>query len=209
MLKIKICGITGTQDAILAEDAGVWAIGLVFVKQTPRYVTPETAGKIVGMLKKNTEKVGVFVNPLIDEVLDIAEISGLTKIQLHGTESPEFCRTVSELTGKEVIKVFRIKDKADLSRIDRYKNTISYILLDTYSENQLGGTGKTFDWEIAKKANDFNLQLILAGGINPDNILTAYEVVKPYALDLSSGVESTKGIKDPVKLEKIKKLLKG
>ncbi len=203
-MRIKICGITGVEDALLAEDAGIWAIGFIFMKDTPRHITPETARGIAEKISEKTEKIGVFVNHSIDEVKEISGFAGITKIQLHGEETPEFCLKTADVTGKEVIKAFRIKKENDLGSVESYKNSVSYILLDTFSENQYGGTGRTFDWEIAKKAHKYNLPLILAGGLNPGNIRAADNMVKPFALDISSGVEKSKGIKDPEKIRRIK-----
>lgn len=201
--KIKICGITRKEDAILAESLGAWAIGFIFVKNTPRYILPEKAAEIVNALSENTEKVGVFMNLPIEEVIAHSNLAGITKIQLHGSETPEYCEFLAKLTNKELIKAISIKDSRDIKKIDGYKGKVSYILLDSISENQTGGTGKTFDWELAKIASNKKMPIILAGGLNPDNIKQAHETVQPYALDVSSGVESEKGIKDKDKLVNI------
>ncbi len=206
MLRIKICGITRPEDALLAENAGAWALGFIFAKNTPRFITPESACEIINRLSENIQKVGVFVNSTLEEVTKISKRAGLTKIQLHGEESAEFCTEAASLTGKEVIKAFRIRDEKDLEQINSYKKVISYILLDTYSETRHGGTGKTFDWQIAQKAHCYDLPLILAGGLTPGSIIPAYEQVKPFALDLSSGLEKSKGIKDSEKIAQIKNL---
>ncbi len=206
-MRIKICGITQTRDALLAQDAGVWAVGFIFVENTPRYVTPEKAREITDKLSEKTEKVGVFLNSPLDIISKICKLAGITKIQLHGDETPEFCREVNEVTGKDIIKAFRIKQENDISSMVSYKDSASYVLLDTFCETQHGGTGKTFDWKIAKKAQVFGIPLILAGGLTPDNIVKAYQEVKPFALDISSGVEESKGVKSPEKIAKIKALL--
>lgn len=208
MIRVKICGITRKEDALLAENAEVWAIGFIFVPATPRYITPENAGEITKSLSGKIEKVGVFVNFSCEEIVRISEVAGITKIQLHGEETPEFCAKINKLTGKEVIKAIRIKDEGALKAINSYKGSVSYILLDTYSEKFQGGTGETFNWEIAQKAQNYDLPIILAGGLNPYNLITAYEKVKPFALDLSSGVEKTKGIKDLNKIKQLKEIIK-
>lgn len=205
-MKIKICGITRTEDALFSEEIGAWAVGFIFVKDTPRFLNPDIAGNIIDKLSKRIEKFGVFVNSSHKEISETVKISGLTKIQLHGEESPEFCRKITELTGKEVVKAFRIKEEKDLSGIETYRDVVSYILLDTYSENQYGGTGKCFDWEIAHKAHKFKIPIILAGGLTPDNAKEAYIKVNPFAIDISSGVEKSKGIKDPAKINLLKRL---
>ncbi len=206
-MKIKVCGITRLEDAILAVDAGVWAVGFIFVENTPRYIEPEIARQIIEKLPESIEKVGVFVDSSVSEVLSISKQAGITKIQLHGDETAEYCENVSQIIRKEVIKAIHVKDSTDLEKISQYKDSVSYILLDTYSEKEKGGTGRTFDWEIAKQAKSFNIPIILAGGLTPDNITQAYEQVQPYALDLSSGVEKEKGIKDAAKLNKLKEVI--
>jgi len=151
----------------------------------------------------NIEKIGVFADESLEEIKNIADKTKITKIQLHGKESPEFCEESANLTGKKIIKAIRVKDFEDLEIISQYKNKVSFILLDSFSENESGGTGKIFDWKIAKKAEEYDIPLILAGGLNPDNIKQACKSVKPYALDISSGVEAQKGIKDSEKLIKL------
>ena len=202
-IKIKICGITRKEDALLAAELGAWAVGFIFVKNTPRYISPDNAAEIIKKLPENLIKIGVFADISLEEIKNIAIQAGITKIQLHGGESPEFCENLAKLTGKEIIKVIRVKSEADLKLITQYKDKVSFILLDSYSETELGGTGKVFDWEIAKKAKEYGIPVILAGGLNPDNAKHAYETIIPYALDISSEIEISKGIKDH---EKIKKL---
>ncbi|OGI03017.1 MAG: hypothetical protein A2Y25_03740 [Candidatus Melainabacteria bacterium GWF2_37_15] len=206
-MKVKICGITRLEDAMLAVDVGVWAVGFIFAKNTPRYITPEDARNIIDSLPDNMEKVGVFVDCLVSEVLNISKLTGITKIQLHGSEPPEYCSNIQQIINKEVIKAIQVRDIEDLIPIKQYKGNVSYILLDTFCENQRGGTGKTFDWVIAKEAKGYNIPIILAGGLNPENILTAYQEVMPFALDLSSGVEVSKGIKDCEKLKCLKNII--
>lgn len=206
-MRIKICGITRVEDAVLAEECGAWAVGFIFAKDTPRYINPENVKKITGKISEKIEKAGVFVNSSTEEILKITDIAGLTKIQLHGEETPEFCNQISALSGKDVIKAFKIKERKEIESIENYSKVISYILLDAYSENQAGGTGKTFNWDYAENSHRFNLPVILAGGLTPENIETAYYKVKPFALDISSGVEKIKGIKSPEKLYTLKKII--
>ncbi len=203
MIKIKICGITREEDAQYSIKLGAWALGFIFVKETPRYITNSNAKKIISTLPKNIEKIGVFADESIDSIEKTFHETGLTKIQLHGDESPEFCEKLSKTVDADIIKAFRIKDKKDLDLITNYKNKISFMLLDSYSSNSLGGTGKSFDWDIAIEAKKAKIPLIIAGGINTDNAKKAYSLVEPYALDISSGAEATKGIKDFDKLQKI------
>lgn len=206
-MRVKVCGITRLEDARLAADAGAWAVGFIFVPDTPRYITSESVGRVVSKLPESLEKVGVFADSPINEVIKITKQAGITKIQLHGTESPEYCTDIAEATGKEVIKAFRVKQQSYIELIERYREKISYILLDTFSEKHLGGTGETFDWNIAKQAKRLNIPLIIAGGLNPENIMAAYSELEPYALDLSSGLEKAKGIKDEKKLKELKKII--
>lgn len=206
-MKVKACGITNLNDGLLAAEAGVWAVGFIFVKDTPRYINPEKARKIIESLPNEVEKVGVFMDLAIEEVIEVSNFTKITKIQLHGEESPEYCLKLAQTTGKEIIKSILIKNINDIELINQYKTFVSYILLDTFSEKQKGGTGKTFDWEIAKQAKKYDVPIILAGGLNPDNIETANAQVEPFVLDLSSGIEKTKGIKDEQKLEKLKKII--
>jgi len=202
-VKIKICGITRKEDALLASKLGAWAVGFIFVKNTPRYISPENATEIIKFLPENLQKIGVFADSSLEEIKNIADKTKITKIQLHDEESPEFCKELANLTGKEIIKAIRVKSYEDLKLLPQYKNKVSFILLDSFSENEAGGTGKTFDWEIAKKAKEYDIPIILAGGLNSDNIKQAFDLVQPYALDISSGVEAKKGIKDSEKLKKL------
>ena len=201
--KIKICGITRQQDAKLAAELGAWAVGFIFVENTPRYIQPEKAFEIIKTLPEKINKIGVFANASAEKITEITKIAEITKIQLHGDESPDFCKKLAGLTGKEIIKAIRINSENDLDLINIYKENVSFILLDSYSEKHIGGTGKTFDWEIAKKAKEKGVPIILAGGLNPKNIKQAYETVQPYALDVASGTESTRGVKDPEKLKNL------
>ena len=202
LIKIKVCGITRKEDALLAAELGAWAVGFIFVKNTPRYILSEKAAEIIKELPKELEKIGVFADASLEEIKNTVLETGSTKIQLHGDETPEFCEKLAEITGKEIIKAIKVKNFEDLEIIPQYKDKAVFILLDSYCENQLGGTGKTFDWELAKKAKEYGVPIILAGGLNPDNAKQAYEIVKPYSLDISSGVEEYKGVKDSEKLKK-------
>lgn len=206
MIRVKVCGITRLEDALAAAESGMWAVGFVFVRGTPRFIEPEKALKIIENLPKPLEKTGVFADSSLNKVKEVSQLANITKIQLHGDETPEFCAEVSGITGKEVIKAFPMSNINDIEQIVPYKASVSYILLDTHSKTQKGGTGKTFDWNIAKAAKQYDLPLILAGGLNPDNILKAYLEVKPFALDLSSGLEVSRGIKDPEKIRELGKI---
>lgn len=204
MAKIKICGITDMDDAKTAVRYGADAIGFVFYPQSPRSVDRETARRIAASLPPFITTVGVFVNERPEIIEKTSSYAGLDVIQLHGSEPPEHCTL-----HKKVIKAVRVRELSDLTMLDRYRS-VSAFLLDTYSAESFGGTGRTFNWEIAVEAKKYG-NIILAGGLNPDNIEQAVQIVSPYAVDVSSGVEgNTKGVKDRAKMklfiERAKKL---
>lgn len=197
-MRVKICGLTRDEDAKAAQALGAWALGFIFYPKSKRYIPPDAAEKIVSGLK--TQSVGVFVNQT-DAVTGIAKLVGLRGIQLHGDETPDDCaRVLDKFTGI-LIKAFRPESESDIARIAEYKGVIHYALLDSAAGGQYGGTGHTFDWSLATKASAIGIPLILAGGLNEENIIAAVNEVKPFAADLSSGVESAPGIKDKSKLD--------
>ena len=193
-IKIKVCGTTNLKDALFAVESGADAIGFIFYKKSPRYILQKDAKDIVAKLPPFVETVGVFVNETSDKVNRIAEQCKLTAIQLHGDESPAFCRRIK----RRVIKSFRVKDTNSFKGMVDYD--VSGFLLDSYNEEGKGGTGKTFDWNLALRAKKQG-PIILAGGLNPYNVYTAIHRVKPYAVDVCSGVEKSPGIKDSVKID--------
>jgi len=198
-MKIKICGITNRDDAMDAVNLGVDAIGFIFYEQSPRYISPDIVEEISLFLPPFVLLVGVFVNhdkPYIDAVVHRCR---LDLIQLHGDETPEFCRTMR----RRVIKAFKISDFNDVDQIAAYQSSVSAVLLDTKVSGMEGGTGKVFDWGLAIKAKEFDIPLILAGGINSNNINKAVKLVNPYAVDLSSSVEDIPGKKDYNKMQDI------
>ena len=199
--KIKVCGITNIEDALLASSLGVDALGFVFA-ESKRRITPENAKKIIDTLPPSILKVGVFVNEKEKTVKELAKICGLDALQFHGDESPEYTQKFKQI----VIKSFRVKDEDSLKVLSSYK--VSAYLLDTYSQKAYGGTGEVFNWDLAVKTKQFG-PIILAGGLNPDNIEEAIRKVKPYAVDVSSGVESSPGKKDKHKLEEFVKRVRG
>jgi len=201
--KIKICGITNLADAHLAVKNGAWALGFVFYGKSPRFVLPEKVSEIVKSVPENILKTGVFVNQSFDEIEQIQTQSDINVIQLHGDESPEFCLEIYEKLNLPVIKAFRVGEDFDVKTIAAYKNKIFAALLDAYSPSKYGGTGKTFNYEIAVKAACLDIPIIVAGGITPENIKGILEKTNPFALDISSGVELSKGLKDKSKLEKL------
>jgi phosphoribosylanthranilate isomerase len=192
MLRIKICGITNAEDASAAVEYGADALGFVFYPKSPRSVTPEIARSIINTLPPFVTTVGVFVNETAETINRIKAETGITMVQLHGDESPAFC-----LQWPHVIKAFRVAALSDLEAFEHY--TASAFLLDTYSPAKYGGTGQVFNWEIAVEAKRYG-SIILAGGLTADNVAKAVAKVRPYAIDVSSGVERAKGKKDLVKL---------
>ena len=198
MTKIKICGITNLNDALNAVGLGADAIGFVFYPGSKRYVEPVKAKEIADSLPPFVKKVGVFSNEDAGVVREISGIVNLDLLQIHGDETPGYCDSL----GSPYIKAFRLKDENTLSEVNQY-NT-NYILFDTYSADEYGGTGRAFDWDILKNHPFENKYVILSGGLNPGNIKEAVNLLQPYAVDVSSGVEESPGKKD---IEKIKKFI--
>lgn len=192
-IKIKICGTTNLKDALLAVESGADAVGFIFYKNSPRRISPKEVKEIVAQIPPFIETVGVFVNDTSDKVNRIAEQCRLTAVQLHGDESPAFCRRVK----RRVIKAIRVKGADSLKGISEYN--VSGILLDAYNEESKGGTGLVFDWNLALRAKKHR-PVIIAGGLNPYNVYTAIHRVRPYGVDVCSGVEKSLGFKDAKKL---------
>jgi len=188
---IKICGITNLKDAQNAVSFGADALGFVFAK-SPRRIDPKKAKEIIEKIKGKALATGVFVNESATRVEETAEYCGLDAIQLHGNETPLYCANIKV---DRIIKAFRIKDTASLKAIKGYDNVFAY-LLDTFSKDRYGGTGRAFDWDIAVKAKSLGKPIILSGGLNSGNIGEAIKVVRPYGVDISSSIESEPGKKD-------------
>ena len=193
-IKVKVCGTTSLKDALLAVDSGADAVGFVFYKKSPRYIAQREVKDIIAELPPFIEAVGVFVNDTSDKVNRVAEQCRLTAVQLHGDESPAFCRRIK----RRVIKAIRVQDANSLKGMLNYD--VSGFLLDSYSDESRGGTGKIFDWNLALRAKKQG-PVILAGGLNPYNVYTAIHRVKPYGVDVCSGVEKSPGIKDSRKID--------
>jgi phosphoribosylanthranilate isomerase len=196
MIKIKICGITNLEDAEKAVELGADALGFIFSK-SPRRVDAEIATEIIKALPPFITTVGVFVNESMDVVKHIASVCRLNVLQFHGDELPEFC----SLFGRKIIKSFRVKNPDDLSMLPGYKGIVSAYLLDSRVKGKRGGTGEIFDWELAKIAIPYG-RVILAGGLTPENVVEAIKAVNPYAVDVSTGVESAPGKKDFEKMKR-------
>jgi len=195
MVRIKICGITDLEDALLAANLGADALGFIFYAKSPRSVPPETAGEIIRQLPPFVLSVGVFVDEDAALVREIAARVGLDWVQLHGKESPDYCRSL----GRRVIKGFRIQDEGSLDALGQYQGAVQAFLLDTYQPGLPGGTGETFDWHLARRAQPYG-PIILAGGLNDKNVAEAIKLARPQAVDVASGVEARPGKKDPEKL---------
>jgi phosphoribosylanthranilate isomerase len=196
MVKVKICGITNSEDALSSIEAGCDALGFLFYKESARYITPQKAAKIIKSLPDNIVKVGVFVDERQKNVLWINELCGFDMLQFHGDESPEFCR---EFCDYKVIKAFRIRRKRDLRNALRY-DTCAF-LFDTYVKGSPGGTGEKFDWELVSKLDYQGRTIFLSGGLTDKNVREAIKIVRPDWVDVSSSVEKTRGKKDPKKVQ--------
>ncbi|MFC1716268.1 phosphoribosylanthranilate isomerase [Candidatus Poribacteria bacterium] len=197
LIKIKVCGITNSEDAHAAVDLGADALGFIFVPNTPRYVEPQTVERIISELPPFITTVGVFADAPPETVSEIIQICDLNAAQLHGSETPSYCNTIATRCRVPVIKAFRIKDQNSLSLIPEYE--VSAYLLDTYVKGKKGGTGEIFNWDLAKEAKEYG-RIIIAGGLTPENVAQAIRHVEPYAVDVSSGVESKPGKKDHAKV---------
>lgn len=201
MTWIKICGITNLADARLAVSLGVDALGFVFAP-SKRRVEKERVKEIIALLPEKVEKIGVFLDQEAEEVREIAGFCGLTGVQFHGSEPPEYCRRFSEY---RVIKAFRVHAAVGWEKIIPYREnrTVHRILLDTFVTGVPGGTGKTFPWTLVPEQDFSGIPVIVAGGINPGNVMQAIREARPFGIDVGSGVEAEPGRKDPDKLKEL------
>lgn len=194
-VKVKICGITNQADAVAAAEAGADALGFMFFDQSSRNIPIDTAAEIIKTLPPHVLKVGVFVNPAEELVLRAIGECGLNLLQFHGDESPEFCTQFGIMS----MKAFRIRDAESLKTLSKYPTDAW--LLDAYSEKGLGGTGETFNWDLAVAAKQSGKLIFLAGGLTPENVREAVRRVNPFGVDVSSGVEAAPGKKDAAKVK--------
>jgi phosphoribosylanthranilate isomerase len=190
LVKVKICGITSLEDAFCAANAGADALGFIFHEPSPRFISLEAAGSIAQKLPLHIVKVGVFVDAQEELVLRAIAGCGLNLLQFHGNESPDYCLQFGLMS----MKAFRIKEAASLKVLADYPTDAW--LLDSHVADKLGGTGETFNWELARQAQQLGRPIFLAGGLTPENVADAVRQVQPYAVDVSSGVESSPGRKD-------------
>lgn len=191
-MRVKICGLTNLKDALFCEQSGAHALGFVFYVRSPRYIDPEKAGDITSRTGPFIQKVGVFVDESVEQVNRAAAAAGLSMVQLHGEESPEYIRQIRV----PVIKAFRVDADFDFDILDQYSDC--FILLDSHSEKGYGGTGEKFEWSVIP--DKIKPKLILAGGVSSENIAAIYRHVRPAAVDLSSALESEPGVKDHAKV---------
>lgn len=198
MTKVKICGITNLEDALLSAKFGADALGFNFYEKSPRYIAPEKVCEIVEQLPENILKVGVFVNEDLEKTIEIAEIAKLDAIQLHGEEKPEFAQELKAKTNLEIIKAFRVS--SEFKPEDVLKFEVDAILLDAYNPKEQGGTGETFDWEIAEKVQKIFPKMYIAGGLSHENIQKALKKVSPFGVDSCSLLEIEKGRKEKTRV---------
>ncbi len=192
-VKVKICGITNLADASTAVRLGADALGFIFAP-SPRRIAPQTAREIIRAVPPFVKTVGVFVNEAPATIREVMQHCGLDLVQLHGDESPALCEELMPCT----IKTLRIKDESSLQTSQPYYGKVRALLLDTYSKEKAGGTGKTFDWKLAIKIKEMGIPIILSGGLGPSNIDLAIHTVRPYAVDVNSGVEKCPGKKSHI-----------
>ena len=198
-LRIKICGLTRAEDAAAAQTAGAWALGYIFYPKSKRFITPAAAAAIMPAGAQNT---GVFVNQMA-EIKSARAACPLAAVQLHGDETPDDAKNLRSFFGGVIIKAFRLQNADDATHISAWQGAIDYALIDAAVAGHYGGTGKTADWDLARRAKDSGIPLILSGGIDADNIAAAQENVAPFAFDLAGGVESTPGVKDHGRIQKL------
>ena len=191
-----MCGITSSEDALCAVRLGASALGFIFYEKSPRFISPEEAGEVIRRIPPFVTKVGVFVNAGADYLREARDIAGFDIYQLHGDETPEFCAAF----GEKYIKAIRVKDAGSLDAVELYDT--GAFLFDAYSPDAYGGTGETFSWDVLSRRKPGDKFVILSGGLDPDNVRDAIRAVNPYAVDVSSGVERSPGIKDHLELKR-------
>ena len=199
MTKVKICGITNLDDALFAARVGADALGFNFYKKSPRYTPPNDAANIIKQLPHHILRVGVFVNEPAENIAEIASVSSLDAVQLHGDESPEFVKELNRLVPHWVIKAFRVSQGFVPEYVLPYE--MDTIFLDAFSVQEYGGTGETFNWETARKVHKLGTNVYLAGGLSPENVADAIRLVRPYGVDACSCLEREKGLKDHMKVK--------
>jgi phosphoribosylanthranilate isomerase len=197
MTLVKICGVTMLEDARQAAELGAWALGMIFWPGSPRACTVEQAEAIGAHLHRQVELAGVFVNAPLDEVAATADVCRFSLLQLHGDEGPAYCQEAARRTGCKVMKAARVHDAAQIQALRAFHT--DYHLLDAHSPRAPGGTGESFDWELAR-LHPGTPPVVLSGGLTPDNVAHAIAAADRFAVDTASGTEAEPGRKDPDKL---------
>jgi phosphoribosylanthranilate isomerase len=195
--RVKICGVSDPADARRVAELGAWALGMIFWPNSPRACSLEDGEAIGAELHRRLELVGVFVNAPLDEVASTADLCRLSMLQLHGDEGPAYCQEAARRTGAKVMKAARVRDAAQVNDLQRFHT--DFHLLDAYSPRSPGGTGESFDWELAR-LHPPQPPVVLSGGLTPDNVGSAIAAGRPFAVDVASGTEAEPGRKDPQKL---------
>lgn len=202
MVKIKICGITCKEDATWAVNLGADFIGLNFFKDSPRKISPQNAAEIIMVVPSFIAMVGIFVNEDLKIITKTSEKLNLRYLQLHGEETPQYCQQLKNFNSElKIIKAFRMKSEETLEILAPYQNMVDFFLLDAYVPEVLGGTGTVFNWDLAVKAKDYGKPIFLSGGLNQDNVVSAIEKVRPFAVDVCSGIERSAKRKDYQKMK--------
>jgi phosphoribosylanthranilate isomerase len=204
MTKVKICGLRRSEDAALAVELGAWALGMIMWPASPRYCEPQRAAELADAHRRGAEIAGVFVDAKLDEVVSLTNEIGLSIVQLHGGEGQQYCEVIAQRTGARVIKAFRVRDRSVHQEMGKFWD-VDFHLLDSYKAGVPGGTGESFDWSFVRTPQTLTsrgerVPLILSGGLTPENVAGAIEIVRPYAVDVASGVESEPGVKDAARM---------
>jgi phosphoribosylanthranilate isomerase len=202
-VRVKICGITGEDDARAAIDAGADALGFIFYPASPRFVSVRRAAQAARVVPPFVARVGVFVNPNNEQVVEAMTECGLDVLQFHGEESPAFCTAF----GRKAVKAFRVRDESSLKELPAFP--VDAWLLDSHVPDKPGGSGERFNWNLAVAAKRYGRPIILAGGLTPENVAEAVRLVQPFAVDVSSGVEAAPGKKDVEKMRAFVRTAKG
>lgn len=203
MAKVKICGITNYEDAANAAILGADFIGFNFYALSQRLIDKDDAKRIIGKMPKSVKSVGVFVNEEEEEVKKTVKELNLDIVQLHGDETPDYCKKLKNSINKEIIKSFRIKGNEDMNTFKKY-DIADYYLFDAFQDGLFGGTGKSFDWNLLKNIGKIEKKFFLSGGLNCSNVRQAIKTANPFAVDAASGIEKNPRKKD---IEKMKKFI--
>jgi len=205
--RVKMCGTTRLDDGLAAVRFGVDALGFIMYPKSPRYINPESVCKISDQLPPFLDRVGVLVNESIETAVHLVDVAGFSYLQLHGSESVHYCRELKQaLPYLKIIKAFRVGQQSRQGEFEPYEKCVDGFLLDTYIKGEKGGTGEMFDWSLVAKLN-LKCPVILAGGLSPENIVSAIQTVHPYCVDINSGIETDPGKKDHNRLQRIMSLI--